>query len=167
MTVRIATPDDAAAIAEVHVASWRSSYAGLVDAAYLAALDVGARTASWQRLTANPATRTIVAEHAGAIVGFCSAGPNRDATALHIRGEVYAIYLREEAKGQGHCPALFSSSMVWLRAGDLAPVRVWVFAENPRARAFYERMGGTLTGDPKTFELGGKTYTEVAYDWPA
>ncbi len=167
MTVRIATPADAAAIAAVHVASWSSTYRGLIDDAYLASIDVVKRTASWQqRLTTNPATRTLVAELAGAIVGFCSAGPNRDAAALHIRGEVYAIYLREEAKGQGHGRALFAESMAWLRAGGLAPVRVWVFADNPRARTFYERMGGVRAGEPKSIDLGGKAYAEVAYDWP-
>lgn len=166
MTIRIATVADAAAIAAVHVASWNTSYRGLIDEAYLASIDVAKRTASWtQRLTTNPAVQTIVAEHAGTIAGFCSAGPNRDATALHIRGEVYAIYLLEPAKGQGHGRELFATSLAWLREGGLDPVRVWVFADNPRARTFYERMGGVRVGEPKTIDLGGKAYAEVAYDW--
>jgi hypothetical protein len=35
LTVRRARPDDATAIAEVHVASWRTTYPGIVDQAYI------------------------------------------------------------------------------------------------------------------------------------
>lgn len=167
MTIRVATPADAPAIADVHVASWRSSYAALLDAAYLTSLDVAERTAAWNRRLANPALHTVVALAGEAIVGFSCAGPNRDASASHVRGEVYAIYLREEAKGQGLGRALFAASLDWLRAHRMWPLRVWVFAENPRARAFYAAMGGVLTGEPKKIELAGRAYAEVAYDWLA
>ena len=45
ITVRSARPGDAEAIAQLHVASWRVAYRGIVDDAYLDALDVGARAA--------------------------------------------------------------------------------------------------------------------------
>lgn len=164
MTLRAATPADAAAIAEVHVASWRSSYRGIIADAYLASLDIAARTAAWDKRLANPELLTLVVEDGGGIVGFCCAGPKRG-TDHACRGEVYAIYLLDSAKGQGHGRALWAETFAWLGERELSPVRVVVLAANPVARAFYERMGGVLTGEPGTLTLDGKTYGEVAYQF--
>ena len=49
VTVRDATVDDAHAIAEVHVASWRWAYRGQVPEAILDALSVEDREAMWRR----------------------------------------------------------------------------------------------------------------------
>ena len=162
MTLRPAVAADAAAMAEVHVASWRSTYAGIIHDAFLASLDVAERTAAWTRRLANPALGAVVAERDGAIVGFSFVGPDRG-TDPDVRGEVYAIYLLEDAKGQGHGRALFTWSLDWLAARELVPVRVWVFTENPRARAFYERMGGVLSPETQSITLGDRGYAEVAY----
>jgi len=162
VTVRAATPADAAAIASVHIASWRTSYRGIVADAYLASLDLSTRIAAWDKRLANVELSTLVAEARGRIVGFCCAGPSRTTDPTY-RGEVYAIYLLDEAKGQGHGRALWTQTVAWLGERGLAPVRVVVLADNPVARAFYERMGGVLTGSPGTLTLAGETYGEVAY----
>jgi hypothetical protein len=39
VSIRAATPDDAVAIAHVHVESWRTTYEGIVPGEYLAGLD--------------------------------------------------------------------------------------------------------------------------------
>ncbi|MEU6929538.1 hypothetical protein AB0A05_10295 [Streptomyces sp. NPDC046374] len=44
MPIREAAPSDAAAVAAVHIRSWRAAYRGLVPDAYLDSLDVGERT---------------------------------------------------------------------------------------------------------------------------
>jgi ribosomal protein S18 acetylase RimI-like enzyme len=165
VTVRAATPADAAAIAEVHIASWRSSYRGVIDEAYLASLDVAARTAAWDKRLANAEILTLVSEDRGRVVGFCCAGANRGADPT-FRGEVYAIYLLDDAKGQGNGSALWRPTLAWLAERGLVPVRVEVLADNPVARGFYERMGGVLTGEPGSVTLAGKTYAEVAYLFP-
>jgi hypothetical protein len=43
--IRIATPDDAQALAEMHVASWRETYSGLLPDKMLSSLSVEARAA--------------------------------------------------------------------------------------------------------------------------
>jgi GNAT superfamily N-acetyltransferase len=163
--IRPATPDDAAGIAEVHVASWRTSYRGIVDDAYLASLDVTAQTARWTKRLAQPAQHILVAAAPdGRLVGLCSAGAYRGSDPA-IRGELYAIYLLDDAKGQGTGRALFERTARWLAAEALVPFQVWVFLHNPAARAFYERMGGVLTGEPQHLVLADKPYAEVAYRW--
>ncbi len=46
--VREATVADAAGIAVVHVEAWRSAYADIVPAAFLAELSVAARAEAWR-----------------------------------------------------------------------------------------------------------------------
>lgn len=41
---------------------------------------------------------------------------------------------------------------------------LWVLRENAAARAFYERLGGVLTGE-KVDEVSGVAVTEIAYGW--
>ena len=48
IVVEPAVDGDAAAVAEVHVAAWRSAYRGLLPAELLAAQTVERRTAAWQ-----------------------------------------------------------------------------------------------------------------------
>jgi hypothetical protein len=40
---------------------------------------------------------------------------------------------------------------------------VWAIEENTQARKFYEKMGGSLTQDSKTFKAGDKEHLEVCY----
>ena len=56
MTIQIrqATPADAAAIARVHVDSWRSSYAGVVPEEILSGLSYQEREALWDDILTAP-----------------------------------------------------------------------------------------------------------------
>ncbi len=64
---RRADPSDAGAIARVHVDTWRTAYAGILPAAFLAGLSFAEREAMWsQALTADrPTTCMVVAETDG------------------------------------------------------------------------------------------------------
>lgn len=46
MKVRYARPDDASALASVHVGTWQVAYRGLLPDAYLSTMSVGARAAT-------------------------------------------------------------------------------------------------------------------------
>jgi hypothetical protein len=80
--IRTATEDDAAAIAEVHVASWRGAYRGVVPDQVLDGADLlGGRRRMWQRLLgdAAPAGHAAwVAEADGQVVAFADVLPSRD-----------------------------------------------------------------------------------------
>jgi hypothetical protein len=80
--IRTATEDDAAAIAEVHVASWRGAYRGVVPDQVLDGADLlDGRRRMWQRLLgdATPAGHAAwVAEADGQVVAFADVLPSRD-----------------------------------------------------------------------------------------
>lgn len=164
-TIRRAEIDDADAIARVHVASWQTSYRGVLPDATLDGLDVGARAERWRKNLAEAASVTFVAcAGDGRLLGFASVGPHRAGGA--ITGELYAIYLLAEAKRAGAGRALFAAATAWLRAQGWTSMLVWVLENNPPARAFYEAMGGVLDGRKDTV-IDGRPFATVAYVWRA
>jgi GNAT superfamily N-acetyltransferase len=165
-TIRLAAPEDAERLTQVHVKSWQSSYRGLLPQEFLDTLNAMERLALWRSALAHPETFgnfVAMAPGSGDIVGFCSVGRNRGSPAGYP-GEVYALYLLEEVKGHGVGRALFLEALQWLREQGLLPVTLWVLKDNTRARRFYERMGGQLVGE-QTITIGDQPYPEVAYGW--
>lgn len=81
---RLATAEDAAAIGELHVMSWRETYTGLLPQEMLASLSADSRAAMWTVVLGAPArpngTRVYVAESAAEMVGFGACGGQRDET---------------------------------------------------------------------------------------
>ena len=161
-TIRPATPADARAIAEVHVASWRSTYRGIVPQPYLDALNVADREARW-RDSFTSEMAIFVAEANGAVVGFASGGPAR-AEFPGLTGELYAIYLLPQARSQGIGAKLFFAIANHLQQAGHAGMYLWVLEQNS-ACAFYKRMGGSRLSQQE-IDVGGQSLIEVAYAWP-
>lgn len=162
-SIRRATPDDADAIAGVHVSSWRTTYAGIVDQAYIDALSVAERAAGWKRRLGRPTGPDVfVAVDDGDIVGFIAGGDIREP----IPGfdvELHAIYLLESHQGSGLGRRLVREwAALAMQRGHRAAV-VRVLAQNP-ARQFYASLGATPLEEGE-HEVGGRTYPDVLMGW--
>jgi GNAT superfamily N-acetyltransferase len=150
--VRAATVDDAAAIADVHVAAWRAAYRGIVSDEAIAARDERTRTHQWRGNLVNPGT--LVAMRYGVVVGFASAGAaHREGEEEH--GELYALYVHPDEWGGGVADALIEAAEAELRSAGFGEAVLWVFAQNPRARRFYERNGWHDDGGRDVFDGDG------------
>jgi len=165
-TVRLASIQDALAIAEVHVASWQSTYRGILPEALLNGQSVEEREAFWRGSLASqeqisPIT-LVGCDACNKVVGFISGGKERTGQ-LGCDGELYAIYLLQEAQRRGLGAVLVRQLARDLKTRGFNSLAVWVLALNP-ARIFYERLGGKVIGQ-KDIELGGQTFLEVAYGW--
>jgi GNAT superfamily N-acetyltransferase len=168
--VRPARPDDAPAIADAHVRGWQQAYRGLVPDAVLDRLDVERRAAAWhERLSAPPAPgetdRTWVVEAPDGVAGFVLAGAARDEGVPPPAGagEVYAIYLRPERRGQGYGRALFGTAVEALVADGYDPLVVWVLEGNEAGRRFYTAAGFAADGASHTIDFDGEPVVEVRY----
>jgi len=164
--VRLATAADAPAMGRVHVASWRTTYPGIVPDAALARLDAGASAARWAGRFADPEYPMgifVAEDDAGAVIGFAGGGPGRDGVPGYA-GELYALYLLREAQGRGAGRALVRAVAEWLAANGTTTLLAWVLAENHPARGFYERLGGRYVAT-KPYLIEGVTLDEVAYGW--
>jgi ribosomal protein S18 acetylase RimI-like enzyme len=158
ITVRRATPADAWAIAEVHVATWRGAYAHVFPAEVLASLSVDDREEMWRQTIGDDSMSVYVAEDGSVTVGFVSVGPSRDAEG---EGELYAIYVHPDAWGSGAGRAVMDAGREWL-AERFATASLWVLEDNPRARHFYEREGWLVDGR-RTDVVRGVSVAEVRY----
>jgi ribosomal protein S18 acetylase RimI-like enzyme len=163
--VRPAVPEDSEAIAVVHVAAWRETYAGIMSAERLAELSVERRTRRWYRmLTESPkAVDVIVAAREGQIVGFVACGNARDASLPHS-GEIQAINVLRSSQGMGIGKALMRAAAGSLATSGHASAYLWVLEANRPARLFYERLGGVPVGE-RIEEIGGGPHPEIAYGW--
>lgn len=160
--VRAARPEDAEAIARVHVASWRTTYKGIVPEEYLAGLDEGERALEWKEWLTRP-VRVYVAELDGEVVGFVGGGAIREPLA-GCDGELLVFYLLERAQRRGIGTSLLRSLAAGLRADGFKSMAVWVLALNP-AVGFYARAGAELVVTKET-EIGGVMLQDLALAWP-
>lgn len=167
ITIRRATIDDAAALARVHVDTWRTTYRGIVPDDYLASLSYERRTARWaEQIQATLAGKfeIIVAENEDRqIVGFADGGPNREDDPVY-KGELYAIYILQAYQGRGIGKRLVPPLAKSLLAMDLDTMLLWVLTENTPAHRFYESLGGRYVRT-SMWEVGGVSIEEVAYGW--
>jgi ribosomal protein S18 acetylase RimI-like enzyme len=161
VVIRSATPDDAAAIARVHVASWKEAHAGVLPAEYLDTLGPESRLDEWTRILSEGRGNTVVAEADGRTLGFASWGPSRDEDAEGGDLELYAIYLDPEAWGRGVARDLMRTVLADVSGG--APMSLWVPATSERARHFYRRHGFHPDGIERIDEVGGTPVTQVRY----
>ena len=162
--IREAELADAAGIARVHKDSWQESYRGILPATVLDKIDVGQRLASRERILRARAGLNLVAYDCthGDIVGFCDAGHARGEA--QIDGEVYAIYFAHHAKRHGLGTEMFERTRDWMEAQGMRSMIVWVLANNPHARRFYEVAVGRADRT-KQSRVGGFPVIEQAYVW--
>ena len=161
--IRPAEIDDAPAIARVHVATWRTAYRGLLPDDFLASLDEAGYTERWRRTLSESSSHVYVAEAAEGLVGFASGGRER-AGEDGYEGELYAIYVLDEAQGRGHGRRLVQAVAGGLREMGLDDMIVWVLRDNKAARRFYERLGGVYVR-VQPITIGSALLQEVSYGW--
>jgi GNAT superfamily N-acetyltransferase len=165
IAIRPATPADASAIAEVRVNAWRTTYKGMIPAAYLAAMKVEDSAALWHKvLTAGPNTVSVfVAALGPRVVGFASG--NMLTEPKHgLDAELSAVYLTHEAQRAGVGRRLVGSVAAAQRAHGATGLIVWVIAGNKGARAFYEALHAELLIE-QPFTWDGMDLVEAGYGW--
>jgi len=162
MEVRLASPDDCRAVAEVHVASWQAAYAGILDPIFLAGLSVDRREQSWRQVVAAGEPELLVGLEGSTAVGFASHGRSRDADALPGRGELMALYVHPRSWSTGAGRELWRAARARLHSRGFSSVSLWVLERNTRAISFYSAAGFAIdAGSQKELVLGGATVREV------
>lgn len=124
IAIRTATPQDAATIADIYLASRKQH----LPYAPLAHTDDAVRR--WIANAVIPKMHTTVAERNGEIVGFC-------ATISRDKNWIDNLYLSPNQMGEG-----IGSILLQEASGRLArPIYLYTFQENRIARRFYEKHG--------------------------
>jgi GNAT superfamily N-acetyltransferase len=175
-TIRHATPNDAHAIASIHVQSWRETYPGIVPDEILASLSVEKREQSWREDFQEGPTSdrfNLVAEDDSKVVcGFVVGGGFRRELESEIvrpgfdldriKGELQAIYLLKSHHKLGIGNDLFHRALAELKRLGHQSMFVWVLEKNPTS-GFYERKGGVEMARKRI--TIGVPMEEVGYGW--
>ena len=161
MEIRPAGVEDAPGIAEVHVASWRWAYAEVLPPEVLEGLRVEDRERVWRDVV--PRGGVVVAEEAGRIVGFASAGPVANGDMSAQTSQLFAIYVAPDVTGIGLGRSLLDRAMETMRTRGSRRAILWVLAANVRARRFYDAAGWVSDGTTDNYEIGGVGYPIVRY----
>ncbi|WP_322743720.1 GNAT family N-acetyltransferase [Vasconcelosia minhoensis] len=159
------THDDVPDIARVHVDTWRTTYRDIVPDEHLANLSYERRANGWHQIlnhASEDGNFTYVAEEFGEIVGFANGGVERTGDPLY-KGELTAIYIRQNHQGKGIGRCLVKAIAEKLSQLSIDSMLAWVLADNPACR-FYAALGGKLVHE-KELEISGKALIEVAYGW--
>jgi len=134
VVIRPATPDDATAIARLHVRTHRATYAPLIEGPY-SAPPVRRRLMDWRSMLGGPGLSFVVADD-GVIVGF-----------IHAEGErIEPLHVAPSHHRRGLGRALLLHLLDALRAREIPSAIFNVFERNARAIAFYEALGAQRIG---------------------
>ncbi|CQR48322.1 Mycothiol acetyltransferase [Paraliobacillus sp. PM-2] len=163
MKIRVASTEDYAAIAKVHVDSWRETYHHIVPHSYLDQLSYVEKETLWQKILASGAKVYVAENDCGQIVGFANGGKERTGDYPRYQAEIYAIYILQSYQNKGIGKALIQRVTTNLKEQQLNGVLLWVLADNPSV-GFYQGIGGKKV-DEEEITIGGKQLIEVAYGW--
>jgi GNAT superfamily N-acetyltransferase len=146
--VRPAQVADADAIGAFQTRAWRETYTGLVGDDYLDRVTPAHRSMRWHLRIAGGKRKVLLAvDGAGEIVGVVSWSRSAQPDGAPEL-ELNSLYVDARYHGTGVAQALTDRAV-----GD-RPAHLWVFERNPRARAFYAKMGfrpdGAAKVDPDT-----------------
>jgi len=164
MKLRFATPGDAHAIAEIHVAAWRVAYRGLIADEVIQSSTVEQRRGFWKDVLSKPSGWKVdVAEDEDRIIGFCSYGPGRDHDPDGA-AEIYALYVHPDKWRRNAGRTLCEQALREAAARGHEAMTVWVVKGNDAACRFYERLGFARDGAERTnSQLLATPFDEIRY----
>lgn len=162
VTLRVATPADAAALSLLGQATFLETYAGILGAedilAHCATQHAESVYAQW---LADPDYRCWIVEasHGSAPVGYLVLAPAevpvKDPEPTDI--EVKRIYLLHRFQHVGAGRRLMEAAQRHARACGRLRLLLGVYSRNHPALAFYDRMGYQRVGE-RTFRVGSSDY---------
>ena len=163
MRLRPAQPEDALAVARVHVRSWQIAYRGLLPDDYLSQLRPEDRAAKYNFTHTDPQKPyTILAEDDALIAGFATTMPSRD-PALPNYGELAALYVHPDFWNRGIGAALIVAARTRLIEQGFRQACLWLLDGNTRAARFYSIDGWQPTSEHRTDTVWGVTVGESRY----
>ncbi|RLV48905.1 GNAT family N-acetyltransferase [Nocardioides mangrovicus] len=159
VSCRIAWADDAPAVAAVQARAWRTSYAGLLPADLLDALDPEELAEGWRTALVRPADarqRVLVALERNTVTGFALTMPATDPDADPVaEGEIGDLTIDPDRRGQGHASRLVQACVDTLIADGFVRALSWVSTGDDDLRRFLVDAGWAPDGAHRELDLRG------------
>lgn len=136
-SIRLATENDAAAIADI--------YRPYVEQTRISFEDVAPGAKEIARRLSGPVHPWLVLEEEGVVAGYASTSPMRDRSAYRWSVET-GIYLAPDAQGRGLGRELLGAHLKLLERQGFVTVVAGIALPNPASVALHEKLGFTLSG---------------------
>lgn len=153
--IRKAEKEDVLQIAEILVEDWQKAYRGIMDDAFLDAMNADQR----YEIEVKRYQKYIVAVDGNEVLGYAWLEMAGDEPA---DCEVIALYVRYSKRNNGIGKLLMQYAISHFKETGKKRMIVWCLKENLESRKFYEKVGGKefRTG---THNWGGKEYEMISY----
>ncbi|HEU5035898.1 MAG TPA: GNAT family N-acetyltransferase [Nocardioides sp.] len=164
VSVRVAWADDARAIAELQLRTWRTTYADLLPAEALPE-DVDAAAAAWHAALSRPRdarNRVLVALERNRVVGFAITSPAADPDCDPVAdAELAELTVDPDERGRGHGSRLLQAAVDTLVADRFSRAVLWAIATDDALRAFLTEAGWAPDQAHRELDLDGTGTTRV------
>jgi ribosomal protein S18 acetylase RimI-like enzyme len=162
MIYRRPLPNEAEAMAALHVQCWREAYTAIVPSDVSATFDARKIIERWREHIGNSERFLMAAFDAEKPVAFINQGRPVEKIFEGMDGHIAAVYVAQSHYRQGIGRKLFSlAARDWISQGGQS-IALGVLAENTRARSFYESLGGRFV-QAGTFEWAGHALPDCIY----
>lgn len=162
VVIRSALPDDANAMALVHMSSWATVYAKFMDERIIRAFSAGESAERFRGFLQDDSCRSFVAITPidGKIVGIATGGPVRRVPSV-CDAELYRLHVLPDFQGRRIGIRLMLRVASSLKEAGSSRMLVRVFSANP-ARSFYEHKGGMFLFEEE-IEIRGRSFRVSSY----
>ena len=145
VTLRPAVTEDAADLAAIQAASWNAAFVNILTPEILREYTDCARLEEMYRnILASPELHLTLELVNDVPHGLAARSASRDGEPQ--TAELICIHSRPGNWGKGYGAALMRHALLEMENAGYSYAALWVFAENHRARRFYEALGFAPTG---------------------
>lgn len=166
VSVRVAWADDAPAIAELQLRTWREVYAGVVPAEALPGPDqVEPAAAAWRASLSKPRdarNRVLVALERNRVVGLAITTPASDPDCDPVAdAELRELTVDPGERGRGHGSRLLQAAVDTMQADRFSRAVLWALATDDPLRTFLTEAGWAPDSAHRELDLDGDGTTRV------
>jgi GNAT superfamily N-acetyltransferase len=166
VSVRVAWADDARALAELQLRTWRADYAGLLpDEALPGPEAVDAAAAAWHGSLSRPKdarNRVLVALERNRVVGFAITSPASDPDCDPVAdAEIVELAVDPGERAHGHGSRLLQAAVDTLVADRFTRALFWAIASDDERRTFLGSAGWAPDSAHRELDLDGTGTTTV------
>ena len=167
MIVRRARLEDATAIANLHVASWRRTYRGILRDEYLDGPVITDRQKLWTSRLSSPSASeqpfVLLIEQERELAAFVCVLLDSDPESGALLDN---LHVAAERHGQGLGTPLMARAAAWvISQRPDSRLHLWVYEKNLPACRFYERLGGEVVDRCTELAPDGARVDSVRYGW--
>lgn len=167
MKIREATLYDSESIAALHAASWKNTYAKVLEKKYLTDHAPLERRALWQQRLSEPRSgqRVFVAVESGQVIGFvCTFIDEHPALGSYLEN----LHVASQAQGHGIGGKLIrEAASICSKQATSRKLYLLVNQDNVRAQRFYLNFGATNAAEAVWNAPDGSAVPTFRFEWPS